>query len=298
VSVESLAAKQHGLVTRAQARELGVSPSQIERRVRAGRWVALNRHVLAIAGAPATWEQSVLGAVLAAGPGAVSSHATAAELYRVEGFRDGPTELTAPLGRRMRLDGIVAHRSGTLFDADVRTVRRIPTTSPARLVVDLSGRLSVDALGGLVDALLRRRLVDLWRVADCVGRLGRAPGRSPGSVQQVLAARWPGYHPGESTLETRVLRLIADAGLPLPKQQHRVVIGGRRYRLDLAYPEVLAAIECDGFTWHAQRSDFDRDRRRQNDLVRVGWRVLRITSDMSDEEILAVVRSVWSFARA
>jgi very-short-patch-repair endonuclease len=290
VSLEALAATQHGLLTRAQAREAGLSPFQIERRVQGGRWSSLNRQVVAIAGAPSTWEQSVLAAVLAGGPGAVASHATAARLYRLPGFEDAPTELTTSLGRRVRVDGIVAHRSGTLFDADVRTVRRIPTTAPARLVVDLSSRLDPGPLGVVLDELLRRRMVSLWRVADCIGRLGRAPGRSPKTVREVLAARWPGYDPGESTLETRVLRLLADAGLPLPRQQHRVVVDGRRYRVDLAYPELLVAIECDGFRWHAQRSDWDRDLRRQNDLVRTGWRVLRITAAMSDEEILDAVR--------
>ena len=69
-------------------------------------------------------------------------------------------------------------------------------------------------------------------------------------------------------------------------------MAGRRYRIDLAYPELRLAIECDGFRWHAQRSDWDADRRRQNDLVAQGWRVLRLTAAMSDDEIIAAIRSL------
>jgi very-short-patch-repair endonuclease len=249
----------------------------------------LNRHVVAIVGAPVTWEQSVMAAVLTGGDGCVASHGTAARLYGIPGFDDAPMEITARLARAVRMDGIVAHRSRTLFDADRRLVRWVPVTSPARLVADLSGRLDPDALGSVVDELLRRRLGSLPRMADCIQRLGKAPGRSPATVHAVLSARWPGYDPGDSTLETRVLRLLAAAGLPLPKQQHPVEVDGRRYRIDLAYPEVMVAVECDGFRWHAQRGDFDRDRRRQNDLVAAGWRVIRLTAAMSDGEILGLL---------
>jgi very-short-patch-repair endonuclease len=290
--IEQLAATQHGVFTYDQATQAGYTIRQIGHRVRSGQWLRLSRRVLGVHGAPSSFDQAVMVAVLAGGEGTVGSHMTSGVLYRIPDADRSVLEVTTPLRRQLSLDGVIAHRSGTLFDADVRRVRRIPVTAPARLVVDLSGRLSVDELGIVVDDLLRRRMVRLWQVADCSQRLGRAPGRSPKTVQAVLAARWPGYDPGESTLETRVLRLIAQAGLPLPKQQHRVVIDGRRYRIDLAYPERLVAIECDGFTWHSQRSDWDRDRRRQNDLVALGWRVLRITAAMPDEEILDAIRAL------
>lgn len=48
-------------------------------------------------------------------------------------------------------------------------------------------------------------------------------------------------------------------------------------RVDLAYPAALLAIEADGYEFHSSRRDLQRDRARQNALVRLGWTVYRVT---------------------
>jgi very-short-patch-repair endonuclease len=48
-------------------------------------------------------------------------------------------------------------------------------------------------------------------------------------------------------------------------------------RVDLAYPERRVVIELDGFGPHSGRESFCRDRTRQNQLVLLGWTVLRFT---------------------
>jgi hypothetical protein len=108
-------------------------------------------------------------------------------------------------------------------------------------------------------------------------------------VQEVLRARWKGYDPGDSDLETRVLRAIARAGLPIPHQQVRVEIGGRRYYIDLGYTDMLLAVEVDSWLYHRSRSKFDGDRARRNDLTLLGWTVLQVTDGMSDDEIVATI---------
>jgi very-short-patch-repair endonuclease len=50
-----------------------------------------------------------------------------------------------------------------------------------------------------------------------------------------------------------------------------------RYRLDFAWPPVKLAAEVDGYEAHGARSAFYRDRDRQNDLVALGWTLLRFT---------------------
>ena len=47
--------------------------------------------------------------------------------------------------------------------------------------------------------------------------------------------------------------------------------------MDFAYPQRRLAVELDGFESHGQRDAFDRDRARQNQLVLLGWTVLRFT---------------------
>ena len=125
----------------------------------------------------------------------------------------------------------------------------------------------------------------------CVARLGEAPGRRLAVLHELLAERLPGYDPGDSDLETRVLRLVVASGFPPLLQQHRVRAGGRTFKLDLAYPSLRLGIELDGWEFHRTRTSFDEDRARANLLLAHGWRLVRFTSRSTDEEIVGVVRA-------
>lgn len=83
----------------------------------------------------------------------------------------------------------------------------------------------------------------------------------------------------DSPLETAVLRLLREEGLPVPMLQFEVRDGDRFVaRVDFAYPDQGVAIEADGFRYHDGRRHFDHERARGNDLEALGWRVLRVTS--------------------
>lgn len=285
MDAERFAARQHGLITHAQARASGLTEHQIRGRTRSGRWMLVRRQVYVVAGVPPTWHQAVLAVTLSCGD-VVAAGWTCARLLgcSVPDDLDG-IEVTGPRPRRLVLPGVVGHRSLHLFDED-RTVRDgIPSTSAARLVIDLSGRTDARQLGRVADELQRRKLVKLADIHRCNERLPPAPGRSPATVKRLLAARWPGYQPGDSDLETRVLRVIAAAGLPLPRQQFRIELRGRRRYIDLAYPDRKLGIEVQG-PIHREQSRYDDDRVRMNELVIAGWRPLEITPAMSDAEIL------------
>jgi very-short-patch-repair endonuclease len=58
-----------------------------------------------------------------------------------------------------------------------------------------------------------------------------------------------------------------------------VIARGVRYRLDLAYPEVLLAIEYDGAEHRTQRRA-RRDLVREAALAALGWHVLRFDADV------------------
>lgn len=288
--LDELAQRQYGLVSHKQARAAGLSPDAIRNLHEHGAWQSIRRGVSVMRGAPRSWEQSVLAAILAAGDNAWASHGAVLRLNDFDGARQWDIEITTLRERRLRVEGVTAHRSQTLEERDLAIVKRIPTLTVARTFADLSGRLDVEALGQLVDEGLRRRLTSLRAIDRVVRRLHHvAPGRSPAKLERVLAARVPGYEPGDSNLETRVYEAIVAAGLPTPVRQHAVVVGTRRYYIDLAYPHLLIAIEVDGFDYHRGRSSFDDDRRRQNDLVRAGWIVLRFTSRSTLDEIVTSV---------
>jgi len=290
-AVHVLMRRQHGLITRAQALLSGLTAGQIEWLVATGQWRVARPDVYELSGVPPSWEQSVLAVVLSGGDRVAASHGTAGRLRALKHVDEVGLEIVSPLGRHKRLDGVVGHRSGSLFESDLTVFRSIPTTTVARTLIDVSGRLSERHLGQTIDDALRRRLLRLEDLRRTAGRLGSAPGRSMRKVQAALALRIPGYDPLDSSLEIRALRAFAAAGLPLPREQFAVVLDGIPCHLDLAYPEARLCIELDGFEWHRTRSAFDDDRRRDAALIKLGWIVIRLTASMTDDEMVAVVRA-------
>ena len=288
-----IAAAQHGLVTADQATKAGLSLDQIRWLTRSGRWIALRPRVYALSGAPPTAAQSLAAAVYAAGPRAWASHASAGVLWDMRGVDAATIEVVSPLDRKVGLAGVRGHRSGALFTRDLTVHRRIPVTSPERTLVDLSGHLSDAALARILDDGLRRRVIGLERLRSCVGRLAASRGRRSSAIQALLAERLPGYDPGDSDLETRALRLIVAKGFPPPVQQYRLRVGGRTIFLDLAHPEVMLAMELDGFEYHRSRTAFDDDRARGNLIVAAGWTLVRFTSRTADRDIIDSVKAAW-----
>jgi len=286
-----IARRQHALITFDQALAAGLSHGQVRRRIRSGEWSTVRPGVYAINGAPPTWLQTVAAVTLSSGPQVWASHETAGALWSMPGVGDDAIHVVTGLDRRVRLAGVRGHRSGTLFGADLTNHQRIPVTTPARSLVDLSARLSYRQLGLAVDDALRRRLMTLESLQRCVARLSEAPGRRRVVLHELLADRLPGYDPGDSDLETRVLRVCVANGFPPPVQQYRIRLGGRTFRIDLAYPLWRLAIELDGWEFHRTRTAFDDDRARANLLVAQGWALIRFTSRSTDAEIVGCLRA-------
>ncbi len=295
-TAEDVAERQDGLLSVAQAHRCGISSRQIWRRRASGRYRRSRRGVVQIAGVPPTWRQAVRAAAIAAGEQVVVSHASAAQLYGVElptpihprWSRDGAfIELSAPLARHARLEGVRGHRSGMWADGDVIHRAGIAVTSPLRLVIDLSSRLGVEGTGRLVDELLRRGLLKLNALRERVQELRPAPGRSVRVLRIVVAVRADRFDPGESTLESRLRQVIKRRGFPRPVGQHWVRDGAFKVRLDFAYPDIKVYLEGDSFGFHRFASDLDHDVRKRNGLIVRGWRGLHFTWRMTDAEIEA-----------
>jgi hypothetical protein len=178
----------------------------------------------------------------------------------------------------------------------VTTRRAIPVASVARTLCDLTAKARAKVVERAVDDCLRRRIVTLDELQTVYESLsGRGRHRST-VMRSILEWRGPDHHPGESPGEVHVLRLLVDAGLPVPVQQHEVRVNGRIIRIDLAYPEARIALEFDGWTYHSTRGAFDDDRARANELELLGWTVLRFTTKSSDIVIVQTVSA--ALARA
>ena len=218
-----------------------------------------------------------LPAVLLTAPaGAVVSHLSAAELWRVEVPlvpAGQPVDLTVPAGSRARNRRDRRVHRLPLPPGDV--VRRwwLPVTTPQRTWRDLAAVLREPALLAVTDQLLDV----LCTPDDLAGALAARPtGRGAARARAVLplADRQSG-----SPMESVLRWLLHDARVPDPVLQHRVA--DDRGRLigfgDLAWPDRKVIVEFDGEV-HRERRVFVDDLRRQNRLVLEGWTVLRFTS--------------------
>ncbi len=106
--LQALAVRQHGLVTRDQAAELGLGRRAWYSRLRAGTLLPAAPCVAALPGAPPSPERRILAAVLAAGPGAIASHRSSAHLWGVGGLVEAPVDLTfTDRNRSISLPGAV-----------------------------------------------------------------------------------------------------------------------------------------------------------------------------------------------
>jgi very-short-patch-repair endonuclease len=295
-SLDRFGRRQHGLVTRAQALTV-MSRRQVEAQTASGHLVVLRRSVYRIAGSPETWHQHLLAACLAGGPGTYASFRAAAALWGLVGFEPDALEVTVPRTRRARLEGVIVHDSIVTGRLHTTTVQNIPTASAARTLTDLSAVAPRWMVEHAVDDALRRKLVTIRTLSRVAGDLDGRGRRRSRVTRAVLDARRTDAHPGQSEPELRIAKLLVRAGLPAPVHQHRVRVGRRTRRLDLAYPELMIAIEYDGWSHHSQRSAFDADRARANELELLGWTVLRFTSASSDAMIVATVSAALQRAR-
>jgi very-short-patch-repair endonuclease len=275
-----LARRQHGVVTAAQLREVGIHRRGIAHRVRHGRLTPLHRGVYLV-GPNETPFTRLMAATLACGPTAVLSDQAAAFLH---GFGREPTaiDVTVRSGQPRTRAGLRVHRA-KLTDAELTTHEGIPVTTPARTITDLAKTTAERELGRAVEEALIQRRIDtdaLTRAVDeAAGQRGARALRATAQTRDPQITR--------SEAERRLKRLVQQAGLERPRTNRR--IGG--YEVDAMWPRQRLVVEVDGYAFHGGRAAFERDRRRDANLTAGGWRVIRVTwRQLVDEPHLVVAR--------
>jgi very-short-patch-repair endonuclease len=267
-----VAARQRSVVTLGQALDAGMSKSTIERYVAEGRWTRLYRGIFVPSGVVTGWEQRVTGAWLACGPTSVLSFGSASAIWQFA--KDlGVPDVTTSLSERRRRPGIRVHRSGRLDAVGYRGFR---VTSPMRTMLDLASTEREDMLARFLDLAHRRRLIDLERFGVYLAEPFALSRPGSGVLRGMVAARDPSTSI-ESDAETLLFEALRAARVPLPVTQFWVTTRRRRCRIDFAYPEARVAIEVDSWQDHGTRDAFESDRAKQNELVELGWKVVRFT---------------------
>lgn len=221
--------------------------------------------VFAAAGQPDDWATRLLAAHLWAPEPTVVGAAAAKLLW----WPECPVERIELWGAKRKSPAPWLTTVQSTVDPDwIRWSGDIPVAAPA-----LSAVLLAKELGGrAIDEALRRRAAGLEAMNAALETIANHEG-NPELRRLLHLSR----HEPWSELERAGHRLLDGAGITGWKANHRVVLRGQEYFVDVAFPGPRIAIEFDGYEFHSAREAFELDRRRQNELVLAGWTVLRFT---------------------
>lgn len=209
------ASRQQGLVSPADLRALSIDKHGVARRVASGR---LHRvfGVFALGHTALSRHARRLAATLTYGPGAAISHETAGHDWGWILNSGAVIDVTVSAGRgRTRHEGLRVHRTRRLRHFEIVIRDGVPTTSPARTLVDLAALMPIDRALHLA---LAAKLVEANALRRYLAGAGRRPGVA--SLRRALDDTHPEVHRTRSELERIALRLIDEAGLPRPRVNH------------------------------------------------------------------------------
>jgi hypothetical protein len=283
-AVAALAGEQHGVVALAQLRALGVGEGALRYRVGVGRLHRIHAGVFAVGHRVLTAGGYRMAAVLACRPGAVLSHRDAAALWGLRPCLRMTTDVTTTRNARSR-PGIDVHRVKNLHPDD-RTIRHgIPTTTVARTLLDLAEVVRPTELQKAFDEAERHRLLDR---SSFDALFARSNGRLGLGAARAMLGKTP-WADTRSDLEAAFLRFCEAWNIPPP--QTNVLVQG--FVVDALWPRHKLIVELDGYAFHGTtRNAFRRDRIRDAELQRAGYRVVRLTWRRLHDEPEAVARTL------
>jgi very-short-patch-repair endonuclease len=265
--------RSHGVVTRAELLEAGVSRHEIEHRLRTGSLIAVFRGVYRVGHTAPSVDARYTAAVKACGEEALLSGLAAAWLWGLVKGLAPPPEVSAPKERRIK--GVRVRRVRQLEKGDGTICRRIPVTTVPVTLVRLSSLLSFDELARAAhEATVRYRIT----------RVQGAPQR----LKAILEGDAPILL---SQLERGFRALLRKDGLDLPITNRRA---GAHY-VDCRWPDHKLTVELDSYRFHRTRLAWEQDRRRDREARARGDEMRRyVWRDVFEEpgEMLAELREL------
>ena len=284
--IAKIAELQRGHITREQLRAAGVSDAATARLIAARLLISVHQSVYVARPAMPVPLGRETAALLACGPSAFLSHASAAGLWSLCDSLTGPVDVTVVRDRHRKTPGIRGHRSGCLLRRDARVEQGLPVTAPARTLLDRAATLSLHDLERELDeALSVLRIVRREEVQDVITRANGHRGVGP---LRTLLKRRTDETITQSEAERLFLALVRRGGLPEPEAQVRLA----GYTVDFLWRTERVVFEIDGYNFHTSRRAFDRDRRKDLALKQARFDPNRVSRDQVKYEPFAVLAHV------
>lgn len=288
---KSLLRQQKGLITAAQAHDLGVASATLSRRIRGARptWQKVLPRVYATFPHDLSDEQRIVAAWLYAGVDAAVTGGAALHWRRLpylpSEVKADPVDILVPVGREC---------ASTKFVRIARTRRQLTTvnvdhvacTSTSRAAADAARRLEThDAVLALVTSVLNTGRVSL---DELVVELSAGPSNGSRHLRRVLteAARHV-----RSVPEAELLRLLDDSELPPPLVNSRITVGGRTFIPDFRWGWLI--VEVDSRVHHLLRpGSAQATQRRRALLEAAGYHVIPVSPEMIRDDPAGVLAMI------
>lgn len=263
--------RQRGVIEHGQLVEAGLGPRGIAQRVEALTLFVVATRVYSPS--PVITDDALRAAMVLSVRGrTILSHWSAAELLEMADRPSFEHHVTTTGHARSRT-GLVIHRTRT--ELPVMRVRGLPVTAPARVLLDLAVGVRGRPLERIVAETLFRRLLTEDEVRAAAAAHPGHPGARTLSLIDPDAAR---NRRTETPLEEEALMKLDTLALPPFVCQFELIgQSGRRYRADFFWRGHGVLLETDGRSAHQRRRDMEKDRFRDNDLLAVGLRTMRVT---------------------
>ena len=276
--VASLAARQHGVISRTQFREAGGTDTQLRSWQTQGRLARVVPGVFRLAGVPPTWSSEIVAHTLASG--GFGSHRCAGHLLEVSSLaREPALEITIARGRNYRHPDVKIHQSGDFDLAEVRVVRGVAVSSPERFLLDMGKVWSYDFVEHCADDLLRRGLVSWESIRRLYLEHAKQGRNGCGVLRALIEERYGEDDQADSVGERLFLRTIEQSGLPRPVLHHRIVAADGTFVMetDAAWPDLYVCAMFDGKKFHLNAEAFERDSAKRRWATTLGWAVVPCT---------------------
>jgi hypothetical protein len=271
-AIRELARRQSGNFSRQQLLAQGLGAEAIKARLRNGSLVTRYHGVYCQAPARHDPQARIAAAVLAGGPTAAASHASAAYLWGFLPHYEPPPEISLTSGDR-RPRHIVSHRCPSLKPRDVTHQRGVPTTTRARTILDLAPRLTKKQLTRIVNDARRDGHLRADALNDILTRNPLHPGTKLLRPFVETTA-----NPTNSGFEDDFLAFTEKYGLPTPLIN--VYVNGKQ--VDAYFPDHNLIVETDGWDYHKDRAAFEDDRERDAHQLAHGISTVRLTRERFD----------------
>lgn len=306
---DSIAARQGGVVMRAQALTAGYSAAEIDRR-RQRQWVSIRRGAYADragweAMSPVQRHIALAHAVVQSlEVPAVVSHQSAVVMRDLPAWDLDLSVVHVTRGdlHSPRLEAGVHHHAGKLLDEDLDMVGGVMLTAPARTAIDVARETPFEPSVVVADAMLHRGLVDKATMLDRLDRMRDWPGTcNAGRVVEFADGL------SESVGESRTRVLFDAVGFPRPVLQKTITLAsGELTRSDFYFEEDNTLGEFDGRTKYGRllKPGEDpgdvvwREKKREDRLRDLGYEVCRLIWAELRNRSLVAERFRAAFTRA